>query len=614
MPETYRTKPLILFLLFVSLFCAIYVGLVALGNGTFFEVRMQVTDGREIHPRLYYRTAKQPFSQKMSSAAVMKAGWYSMPIRSKDPVAQYRFDPDIKKGRKITLSAMRIRRVTWWKEYVWTVPPGTFEKIDQIEPSTFANRYPVTFTTTGYDAKIYLHPPQSKPLVKYRIEVEKFFWALFFTLTILFFLQIYRQRSSEESFWSKTILYTLFLGFILFQACYDLTHIRYGYPPDEGAHYRYAMEMHYAPALVPDFTKMHHYLTHPPLYYIIIGQAFDPNRSQLENVQAMRQVTFAIFALSVLLLLMMGYEAKWGVVGHFVFLSFLASIPMFTYLGGSLSNDNLALLAGTLFLVGLKRLLPTADTCDATACLLIVSGGVIGFFTKLTVAILIFFALLYFILYRLLKRAPLHLAKWQWFLLASAVVVVLYYQINILLTYHGLIPTYDKTHPQAFLHSPFYVPPESRLHLSLKEWFGRMLHYIQGGWFGIHSHHSFGHATWWGVWGSIFLHLLAIFGLFLPCPKEENDRSLCLLGKVGLLAFFSVETVQFFFSYKAHLKNGYLGGLQPRYLLPFMVSFAILSSFVVDKLKRFFIWNVMVLIATFHALYGSFFYFLLFYR
>jgi len=72
--------------------------------------------------------------------------------------------------------------------------------------------------------------------------------------------------------------------------------------------------------------------------------------------------------------------------------------------------------------------------------------------------------------------------------------------------------------------------------------------------------------------------------------------------------------VQFIFSYKSHLSAGYLGGLQPRYLLPFMFAFAIMASLFVERFKQFFLFNIFIIVMCIHTLYADFFYFLQYYQ
>jgi hypothetical protein len=139
-----------------------------------------------------------------------------------------------------------------------------------------------------------------------------------------------------------------------------------------------------------------------------------------------------------------------------------------------------------------------------------------------------------------------------------------------------------------------------------------MLHYIQGGWFGIHSHHSFGHAQWIGVLGLVILHIMAILAFFMP--SKASQKTFATIGRMTLFALFGVLVIQYFFSYQSHLNAGYLGGLQPRYLLPFMFSFAIMASLFTERFKAYFFFNIFIIAVCLHALYSDFFYFLQYYQ
>jgi hypothetical protein len=282
---------------------------------------------------------------------------------------------------------------------------------------------------------------------------------------------------------------------------------------------------------------------------------------------------------------------------------------MHAYVGGSISNDTLAIFGGILAIIAIKRLID--KNFNTTTYIILALGIFISFFAKLTAALLVFFALIYYILYILIKKERLIIKKRDIAILILFLIPILYYQVSIMLNYHAITPTYNVTHPEAFLKSSFYTEPKYRQHLTALEWAQRMLHYIQGGWFGIHSHHSFGHSKWSGVFGLVLLHIVAIVALLLKC---KDGNSFCKLGNITLLALFSVLVVQYLFSYKAHINNGYMGGLQPRYVLPFMLSFAIMASVFVQRYQKYFWFTIFIIGIALQAIYSDFFYFLLYYN
>jgi hypothetical protein len=174
------------------------------------------------------------------------------------------------------------------------------------------------------------------------------------------------------------------------------------------------------------------------------------------------------------------------------------------------------------------------------------------------------------------------------------------------------LPTFNVTHPQEYLKSGFFVPIEHRHYLTPFEWALRMKRYIIEGWFGIHSHHSLVKESISEYIGILLLHIMAFATLFLKCPKKY--KVYCTLGKITLLSLLFLMIIQYFFSYKSHLNSGYMGGLQPRYLLPFMFSFAIMASLFVERFRQYFLFNIFIILICIHAIYSDFFYFLQYYQ
>ena len=592
-------------LLFVLILGAILYG----RSGTRLLITLSAADGGGLAPRVYWSKPGTPFSEtRAASAFEVRNGVYAIPVPEKGWQI-LRLDPDIHTKRHIMLHAIALERRTLLHRTIQrfdlaTVRPG-FQIADFVR-----QKGQITFRTTGRDPQLIVPLRLSPPVASTALAPTDLVWSLFATLLIAFIIYLARHPDDEERDTAKTILYALFLFFLIFQAWYYAVHLHPGYPPDEVPHARYVAYVHAHHAFVPHFETMPHYLSHPPLYYELAALGYDDTLSLTQNLLQLRHTSIALFALTVLLTLALGYRMRVSLLGHFVFLTFLSAIPMYGYLGGSVSNDVLAMLAGVVFLHVLQRLLH--ERYDLGSALGLAFAVWLAYFSKFTVALLLFFALLAWVVPILKTRRALPFDRIFWAVLLIAAIPILYYQGTIFLRYHALIPTYNLTHPEAYLHSGFYTPPQYRLHLSLSEWFQRLLHYILGGWFGIHSHHSFGHDTWGGVWSALALHAMAFAAFLLPC--RDTDRILCRLGKITLFALLAVLTIQFFFSYKAHLKQGYLGGLQPRYLLPFMVAFAILAADFADRFRHRFLWRIAIISLGIHAIYNNFFYMLIYYR
>ena len=594
---------------FVLSFILLFTAILFMQNGTTLRVKMQESSGALLSPKVYYASKEHRFSEQKSAPAYkVKNNIYYFHLPKSSQISYLRLDPTSRAGKTIALETITITHRNWFKYAKANIPIEPHENV-QIK-NTHQKEGKLTFTTTGPDPQLRftLNPLLFSKLHDYH--PMGLLIALMIALIISFVLSVYRTTEHTQNLDAKMILYTLFLLFTVFKVVYYKDHVNFGYPPDETMHFAYVKYVHHHHAVVPDFTQMPHYLSHPSLYYEIMNLVYDEKTSMQHNIENFRSLSMLIYLLTFLLILYLGFSAKLSTLGHFVYLSIISSIPMHSYLGASITNDTLAMFGGIIFILGFKRLIE--ENYTFYTYMLLTLGIGISYFSKLTAALLIFFALLYFVVYMFFTKKWIKFTKIDITMALLMLLPILYYQLSIILEYHALVPTYNVTHPEAYLKSGFYIQEQYRQHLTPYEWLERMLHYIQGGWFGIHSHHSIGKEHIVGFIGLLIAHILAFIALVLKCPKE--NRSYCIVGKIALLAILSVQVVQYLFSYKAHLHTGYLGGLQPRYLLPFMFAFAIMASLFVERLKEYFWFSVAIILMCMHALYSDFFYFLQYYH
>ena len=599
-------KKIVIFPILVILFYLIYVFSM---SGNYLEIKMKVNDrGPKPKVVVYWAHHGKIYSAHMCTASKMSnKGIYIFKLPSLERFDTIRLDPDIRSGRRLTIEWIKLKVRHGSEVQIYDLNLSEIRAILDIKryQSSYAG---VGFETLGNDPQFALGikiPSRSA------ISIPGIFWALTATLLTYFLWNLSKFKKAREET-GKNIIYGIFFFLMIFEAVYYQSHIHPGYPPDELAHYEYVKYVKDHLNFIPDFSQMPHYLSHPPLYYVLGAANTDISLSRTESIMNIRALSVAIFSLTVLLTLYLGYRSGMGILGDFVFLSFLASMPMYAYIGASVNNDVLALLGGIIFLLGFERMVRGQNTWKTVSMLGF--GAFLSYFSKLTTALLVFFAFAFYLFYAWRQKRVPRLGKKGWLVLTLFLLPAVCYQIEVISTYHALIPTYDVTHPADFLKSGFYVSPQNRVVLSLNQWFSRLLHNILTGWFGILSHHSFAHTSWTGVWGLLALHVMAVSALFMPCERRGESYSFCLTGKLAILALFAVMMVQFFFSYHVHLRQGYLGGLQTRYLLPFMPGFAILASLFAVRFEKYFWWRIAVILICIYALYSNFFYLLLYYR
>lgn len=572
------------------------------------------------HPlsvELYYTKAGISFNDnKVSHIQKVKDNKYYFTLPDFDQIQYARLDParhirDIEINKNIIIITSK-----WFRTHVYTADISKSEVVQQIV-NYKVNGDTVKFSTTGRDPQLNINLTRTFIHTAKDLHIDTFIMALLTYLVILFLYKVYRTEELSEKLLAKILLYSLFLFFSLFKVDYYKDHININYVPDTIAHLSYIQDIHTDHAILPKFENMYmitnknagNYLGHPPLYYHLMNSVYDKNYSVTGNIENFRMLNTMIFMASILLMLYLGFGSNMSLLAHFAYLTLLTSLPMHAYLGSAITNDNLAIFGGLLFLIGLQNFIKQKYTFSTY--ITIALGIFIAFFSKLTAALLIFFAGTFYIIYMIKHKIMPKFTFVHIFILALFMLPVLIYQAYIYIHYHSIVATLNVTHPEEYLHSVYYIEESLRDYKTPIEWLKIYWHYIHTGWFGIHSHYSFYKQSIVGYIGLFLLHLMAIVALMFKCDPEKRVQ--CILGKLSLLALISVSIIQYLFSYKAHLNSGYMGGLQPRYLLPFMVSFAIMASIFVDRFSKSFFFSIVIILICIQALYSDFFYFLKYY-
>jgi len=606
-----------LFIIHLSIIGIIFLLLVMLlDNKNTMIVTMESTSAVPLEAELYYTTEGQAFSDtKMSRRYKIKHNKYYFKLPSFDKIQYARFDPS-KRNDNIIIKQINIIISHWFTTSIYSIDITKSQIVQQISNYKIDKNL-ISFTTTNRDAQLNLNFSRNFIQAFRNLHIDTFLIALLVYGLFLFLFQLSKEKEFTPLLSSKLILYSLFLALALFKVDYYKEHVHYNYTPDNIAHLSYIEYLHNHSEILPKFENMFmitnknagNYLGHSPLYYHFMNIVYNENYSVVGNVDNFRTLNTILFATTILLLLYLGFASSLSLLGHFVYLSIISSLPMHAYLGSNVSNDNLAVFGGVLFLIALLKLL--RGEYNNHSYLLLSAGIFIAYFAKLTAGILVFFASVYFFFYIFKNKIPFSITKKQALILSLSVIPILSYQLYIALNYHTLIPTLNATHPAEYLTSGFYIPEASRHYLTALEWLQNYWGNVHAGWFGILSHHSLVKPSIFQYIGLLLLHIFALIALFIPC--EEKQKTFCVLGRISLFSFISIAIVQYTFSYLGHLNSGYMGGLQTRYLLPFMVAFAIMASIFVNRFKESFFMNIVVIILCIHAIYSDFFYFLKYY-
>jgi len=611
-------KKLIRLSLHIVVIAALFMLMIFLfENKNTMILTMSSNSSHPLNVEVYYTKAGVAFDDnKVSHKDKVKGNKYYFTLPRFNEIQYTRLDPARHK-RDITIQKdIQIIASRWFTTTLYTADITKSVVVQQIDDYT-VHKDGISFKTTGKDPQLNINLTRTVQHTFRNLHFDTFIMSILIYLVLLFLYKIYKTEKPSEMLTAKLILYTLFLAFSIFKVDYYKDNVSANYIPDGIAHLSYISYIHDTHEVLPKFENMYmitnknagNYLGHPPLYYYLMNTVYNKYYSVVGNIDNFRMLNIMIFIASILLLLYIGYQAEISLLAHFVYLTFITSLPMHAYLGSGVTNDNLAIFGGLLFAVGLLRLIQKHYT--NSTYFIIGLGIFIAFFSKFTAALLIFFAGIFFIVYWIRYKVDVKITITYLFILTLFIVPVLAYQVHIWLDYHAIVPTLRVTHPEEYKHSVYYIPEALRDYKTPLEWLKVYWHYIHTGWFGIHSHYSFTKLSISGFMGLFILHVFALITLFLTCKKENH--SFCLLGKIGLIALLTVAIVQVSFSYHAHLNSGYMGGLQPRYLLPFMFSLAIMASIFVDRFSKSFLFTLLIIFICIQALYSDFFYFLKYY-
>jgi hypothetical protein len=172
---------------------------------------------------------------------------------------------------------------------------------------------------------------------------------------------------------------------------------------DEHQHLSFVYHVRAHPDFIPDYARMFvvdhtdqarflsekNHLQHPSFYYQMLKFFIDPEGVAFgENVTRLRLVNMALSGLAVLLGLFFATRCLTGAEARVGFAATLVVVPMIGVVGGTINNDNLALLGGALTLGGLIRLLGGASPNMAVAGLL-GAGFALGALSKLSAGLVL---------------------------------------------------------------------------------------------------------------------------------------------------------------------------------------------------------------------------------
>lgn len=415
----------------------------------------------------------------------------------------------------------------------------------------------------------------------------------------------------------KITIYLILLLFYFYKVNFYVNNVPIGIPPDEIAHVSYVYHLHENNKFVPQFGEMHiidksgqwqktiNHIVHPPLYYKFLSLFIDNEKTVAQNIIRLRYINLHINILSVIIFLYIAYGIKVATSYHLLYATSVTSLPLLGFIGGAVNNDNISILGNALIFLGIVCLFK--NNKKITPHLLISIGFCISYFSKTTSALLSFFLLIFFFVYILKNQKDKILNKYFYISLLFYIIPIAY-QLYVCYNYNALLPSHGASR-ENILPGRAYASPGS---LTFMEWSLRFLEWKWRTWVGIHAHMSIEKQHWIETIGFAFVHLFAAIGLFMKDKTQDKKlNKIILLSKFGALSILITSLIQLIFSYKTHLRSGYLGGLQARYYLPFLPVIPLLAINFLNRYKPTFIVSIFIIFISLHIIYFDFFYFLI---
>ena len=365
---------------------------------------------------------------------------------------------------------------------------------------------------------------------------------------------------------------------------------------DQGNHLSYVIHMARYPSLLPDFRSMTLYnwaglrgnatlyevyegtinnMTHPPLYYHLMallgGIRFLPDGEAVVDVMRLRIMNMGLSVSAIVLSFYLGHtriKSRSPLI-HALYAFAIVTLPMLAYLGTSVNNDNLALLALVIFFAGLLRY--EEEKLDWKTYTLIGLGFLIGGMTKLTTALMCLLMLGTVLILDIIRTKSLRLILNKAFLIVlPCILIFLAYEIWVRKTYGSWQPSLYNLDPEYFYRTEFYTPPEERLPLSFLQYVRRFAEGMGHTWSSLYSDSGSLNAKMHNgllglvYWVPVFLTAFAaVRGLI----RKTRDP-LALPVTVG---FFGAIAYHFYSNWTGYPISGYLGGCQARYYLAMIV-------------------------------------------
>lgn len=312
------------------------------------------------------------------------------------------------------------------------------------------------------------------------------------------------------------------------------------------------------------------YLGHPPLYYKIINY-FNPIQkigdTIVFNMDTISICNMLITGIGIILLLYIGIKLRLNPI-EFMFYAILStSIPLITFLGGGLNNDNLGYIGISMVMISMIDI--NKGRRGYAQYLGLSIGVFICLMTKLTfglVSVLVVGISMAIIIFE--EKSVDVLLNKKFLSTIPIYLFTLIYYVIVLFRYHTIQPSLSSLDYTYFKSTMFYVEESNRVQMSFIQYLTHFFKNFTTQWQGIYGHKINRVSNWWQGIGYVLILYSPVVFIIISALKKEVSRAIenrfVLISSIAVV--FTIG-VQFIKGYKGFIFDGYLGGMQPRYYL-----------------------------------------------
>lgn len=440
-----------------------------------------------------------------------------------------------------------------------------------------------------------------------------------------------------------SFIYASALFYMVFKASFYYHEIDWG--PDARAHLSYMYyEWENPKQLIPEFEHIYMldldivgekayivgktedvcYLGHPPAYYKLMSACgavcYGPQGRTYIDMRRVHICNVLLTMAGILMCLQWGgryIQRKGNHPGiHFLYAAIVSTLPMISYIGSNISNDNILYLDVALVLWGLQR--GVEGKRNWATYFLIALGTVLSVLSKLTLGLIVVVGLAIVVLYLMFKERSGRIVFCKEFAFTLPLYfVALAYFLVLRGYYHTLQPSFQMLSPESFARSGWAL-----LHGDQRSMWQSIQHFWKGFWMTWTA--IYGHAYCMSRQGKLaalpYYIFIVIFMCYIVGGIVRGIRRKLMPEELPMIGLGIGSIVAFIYQIRSQMPSymaGGDGGYQARYYICGIAVYALccVQPLVwVRRRKERWVSMALTAVAVIYGamlIYSDFYYFLM---